>query len=93
MHSAARLTKRVVSFFALILLLAAAVSAAEKPRLQVDDYAIQAVVTPQNHQIKAVARVRLTALDDISIAIFTLHNGLKPTRVLDATGEPLPAAR
>jgi aminopeptidase N len=75
------------------MLLAAAGYAAEKPRIQVDDYAIQAVVTPQNHQIKATARVRFTALDDISIAVFTLHNGLKPARVLDATGEVLSAER
>jgi aminopeptidase N len=75
------------------MLSAAAGFAAERQRLQVDDYAIQAVVTPQNHQLKAIARVRFTALDDITIATFTLHNGLKATRVVDATGEPLTAER
>ena len=93
MHSVARTSGRVVLSIALIMLLAAAVFAAEKPRLQVDDYAIQAVITPQNHQIRAVARVKFTALDDITIAIFTLHNGLKPTRVVSATGETLTAER
>ncbi len=75
------------------MLLASGVFGAEKPRIQVDDYAIQAVITPQNHQIRAVARVKLTALDDITIAVFTLHNGLKPTRVVSATGESLTAER
>jgi Peptidase family M1 domain/Tetratricopeptide repeat-like domain len=93
MHSVARFSMRVVSSIALLMLLAAVVSAAEKPRLQVNDYAIQAVVIPQNHQIKAIARVKFTALDDISIAVFTLHNGLKPTRVLGPTGEELTAER
>ncbi len=93
MHSAARFSKRVVSSIALIMLLTSAVSAADKARLQVDDCAVQVVVMPQTHQIKAIARVRFTAQDDISIAIFTLHNGLKPTRVLDATGETLSAER
>ena len=67
--------------------------AAEKQRLQVNDYAIQAVVSPQTHQIKAQARVRFTALDDITIAIFELHNALRPTRVLDASGQPLSVER
>ncbi len=92
MHSAARLTKRVL-YIALLTVLATGAYAVEKQRLQVDDYAIQAVVTPQTHQIKAIARVRFTALDDITIAIFTLHNGLKPTRVIDPTGETLSAER
>ena len=53
----------------------------------------QAVVTPQTHQIKALARVKFTALDDINIASFELHNALRPTRVLDANGQPLSAER
>ena len=93
MHSGAA---RILGRFILISLLAYLVPAsfaAERQRIKVDDYAIQAVVTPQNHQIKAVARVKFTALDDITIATFTLHNGLKPTRVLDATGQSLSAER
>jgi hypothetical protein len=67
--------------------------AADRQRLQVDDEAIQAAVAPQTHQLKAIARVKFTALDDITIATFTLHNGLRPIRVLDPTGEPLSAER
>jgi aminopeptidase N len=93
MHRAARISQRVVYSIAFLTLLATAAYGAEHQRLQVDDYAIQAIVTPQTHQIKAIARVRFTALDDITIAIFTLHNGLKPTRVIDPTGETLSAER
>ena len=58
-----------------------------------DDYVIQAVVNPQNHQLKAEARVKFTALDDINIATFDLHNELRPTRVVDANGQSLSAER
>ncbi|MDR3747421.1 MAG: M1 family aminopeptidase [Acidobacteriota bacterium] len=67
--------------------------AVEKPRIQVNDVAVHAVVTPQTHQIKAQARVKFTALDDITIAVFELHNALRPTRVLDAGGTALPVER
>jgi Peptidase family M1 domain/TPR repeat len=67
--------------------------AVEKQRIEVNDYAIQAVVSPQTHQIKAEARVRFTALDDITIAVFELHNALRPTRVLEAGGQPLSVER
>ena len=93
MHSAARFFGRVLFSIALLVCFATASFAAERQRLQVDDYAIQAIVSPQNHQLKAVARVKFTALDDITIASFTLHNGLKPTNVYDATGQPLTAER
>ena len=58
-----------------------------------NDYVIQAVVTPQTHQLKAQAQVKFTALEDINIATFELHNALRPTRVLDAEGQTLSAER
>jgi hypothetical protein len=67
--------------------------AAEKPRIQVNDYIIHIVLSPQTHQLKAQARVKFTALDDINIATFELHNALRPTRVLDMSGQTLPAER
>ncbi len=67
--------------------------AAEKPRIQVNDYIIHVVVTPQTHQLKAQARVKFTALEDINIATFELHNALRPTRVIDTSGQSLPVER
>jgi hypothetical protein len=92
MQIAARSLVRVVLVLSVFSLVSPCF-AAEKQRLEVKDYAIQAVVSPQTHQIKAEARVRFTALDDITIAIFELHNALRPTRVLDASGQPLSAER
>ena len=93
MQSAVRLFRRIFFPIAILALLATSAPAADRARIQVDDCAIQAIVLPQTHQLKAIARIKFTALDDITIATFTLHNGLKPTRVLDATGQALTAER
>src|ERR1700692_595783 len=67
--------------------------AAEKARLRVDDYQIQAELTPHLHQISARATVKFTALQDLSVAVFELHNALRVTRVLDEKNQPLSAER
>ena len=92
MYSATRALGRVVLVLSLALLTTASF-AADRQRIQVDSYIIQAVVTPETHQLKAVAQVKFTAMDDISIATFLLHNGLRPTRVLDSDGQVLSAER
>ena len=83
------------SFLVLFLafLLTTAALAAEKPRLRVDDYQIQAELTPHLHQISARATVKFTALQDLNVAVFELHNGLRVTKVVDATNKPLSAER
>ncbi len=67
--------------------------AAEKPRLRVDDYQIEAELTPHLHRISAKATVKFTALQDLNVAIFELNNGLRVTKVTDAKGQPLSAER
>src|SRR5437879_4174959 len=83
------------SFFVLFLafFLTTAAMAAEKPRRRVDDYQIQAELTPHLHQISARAAVKFTALQDLNVAVFELHNGLRVTKVLDASNKPLSAER
>ena len=80
---------------ALLLLIFAAMPcwAAEKARLRVDDYQIEAELTPHLHQISAKAKVRFTALQDLNTAIFELHNGIRVTKVLDEKDQPLAAER
>src|SRR5208283_2124733 len=81
-------------FLVLLLSLAAIPSwGAEKIRLHVDDYQIEAELTPHLHQISARAKVKFTALQDLNTAIFELHNGLRVTRVLDDSNHPLSAER
>ena len=62
-------------------------------RLRVDDYQIDAELIPHAHKITAQTKVKFTALEDLNIATFELHNALRVTKVLDAAGKPLSAER
>ena len=77
----------------LLLLVAHPLWAAEKARLRVDNYQIEATLEPHLHQISARAKVRFTALQDLSVASFELHNDLRVTKVLDEKNQPLSAER
>src|ERR1700724_2034257 len=77
----------------LLVLLAIPSRAAEKARLRVDDYRIEAELDPHLHQITARAKVKFTALQDISVAVFELHNDLRVTKVTDEKNQPLSAER
>jgi aminopeptidase N len=82
------------SLVLLVLALVALPSrAAEKTHLRVDDYQIEVELTPHLHQISAQAKVKFTALQDLSVAVFELHNDLRVTRVLDEHDQPLSAER
>src|SRR5947209_19990601 len=85
--------RRLCAFvFIVSALLALPAFAAEKPRVQVESYAINADLNPKTHHLIAAARLRFTALDDINSASFELNNALRP-RVLDSAGKPLPIER
>ncbi|HEV2401327.1 MAG TPA: M1 family aminopeptidase [Candidatus Sulfotelmatobacter sp.] len=77
----------------LLLLLPRPAGAAEKARLRVDDYQIEATLEPHLHQITAKAKVKFTAMQDLNVAIFELHNDLRVTKVLDEKNQPLSAER
>lgn len=76
-----------------LLPIAQSARAEEKPRIQAEDYTIEATVSPQTHMLTAHAVVKFVALDDISIASFELHNALRVTKVTDEHGNVLPAER
>jgi tetratricopeptide (TPR) repeat protein len=80
-------------FLALLLLITVPSWATEKARLRVDDYQIEAELTPHLHQISARAKVKFTALQDLNVAVFELNNGMRVTKVLDANNRPLAAER
>ena len=77
----------------LLVLTALPSLAAEKARLRVDDYQIEATLEPHLHQITARAKVKFTALQDLSVAVFELHNDLRVTKVTDEKGQQLSAER
>ena len=76
-----------------LLLFAMPSWAAEKSRLRVDDYQIQAELQPHLHQITARVKVKFTALQDLNVAVFELHNDLRVTKVVDEKNQPLSAER
>jgi hypothetical protein len=89
-----RRRRAVTSFLALLILLVSLPAwAAEKTRLRVDDYQIDAELTPHTHKISARAKVKFTALEDINAATFELHNGLRVNKVTDGAGQTLSVER
>lgn len=75
--------------FVLVFVLFATAFAAERPRLRADDYVIDAAITPRSHHLRAIAKVKFTALDDITSAIFELHNALRVNHVTGPNGEKM----
>jgi tetratricopeptide (TPR) repeat protein len=80
-------------FSALVFVLGASSLAAERPRIKVDSYVINAEIQPATHKLIARAKVNFTALDDIAVATFELNNALRPTKIVDADNHPLSAER
>jgi len=93
MSIARRPLGRVLICLSCLLALALPAGAAEKPRIRVDDYQIEAELQPKLHRLVAHSRVKFTALEDISVATFELHNALRPTRIADSEGHVLSAER
>src|SRR6476646_6231072 len=92
-HVTLRRGRKHAAFVFGLLLLSSAGWAAEKTHFRADDYQIDAVLSPHEHKITARAKVKITALDDLNIATFQLHNDLRLTKVTDATGKALTADR
>jgi Peptidase family M1 domain len=84
---------RVLAIVLLCFPAAVPAFAAEKLHFHADDYQIDAALNPHEHKIAARAKVKITALDDLNIATFQLHNDLRLTKVTDGAGKPLNAER
>src|SRR5215467_11079555 len=93
-HATLRRGRDLAAFVFGLLLLTSAGWAAEKTHFCADDYQIDAVLSPHDLKIAARAKVKITALDDLNVATFQLHNDLRVTKVTDVTGKaPLTADR
>src|SRR5438045_4152157 len=92
---APRRCRRELTYFLAFVLAALCMPAraAEKVRFHADDYQIDAVLSPHEHKILARTKVKITALEDLNIATFQLHNDLRVTKVSDAAGKPLTTDR
>jgi outer membrane receptor for Fe3+-dicitrate len=77
-----------------LLVAAAAMAQQTRSRIDVDQYTIEADVSPNTQSLSAKATVRFTPLDDnITSAAFELNNALNVSRVVDAQGKQIPASR
>jgi len=65
----------------------------QRPRLDVDNYTIDAQVDPAGQTIRATAKVRFTPLDDATSLSFELNNALTLDSVTDDAGRQVPASR
>ena len=81
--------RRAVSAILIVIAAAVALPAWAAERIRVDNYVIDAELVPKAHRLNARARVSFTALEDISVATFELHNALRPTRVINEAGQTL----
>jgi aminopeptidase N len=95
MHCPARRRNRaaVYTFAVLLVFSCLPAWAAEKARIRVDDYQIDAELTPHTHRLAARAKVKFTALDNTDVANFELHNDLRVTKVVDEAGKSVSAER
>jgi tetratricopeptide (TPR) repeat protein len=87
--------RRLLALFSTLLFVLLSISqlwAAERVRLRVDNYIIDAELVPQTHRLIAHAKVTFTALDNLNSASFELHNDLRP-RVTDEDGKPCSVER
>jgi predicted negative regulator of RcsB-dependent stress response len=92
MHLRSRPVSRAFYLYLIVLLSfigARPAEAAEKARMRVEDYQIDAELLPQSHKLTARAVVKITALEDLSVASFQLNNSLRITKLMDAANKPL----
>jgi tetratricopeptide (TPR) repeat protein len=92
MHS--KTVLRALAAIAIPALLAAQDKSGKRPRIDVENYVIDAEINPHTQAINASVKVRFLPLDnDVSSASFELNSALNITRVVDEAGHQIPASR
>jgi len=75
-------------------LLAPAQDRRNSSRIDIEQYTIEAEVTPNTSSIAAKATVKFTPIDDnVTSASFELNNALNVSRVVDGQGKQITASR
>ncbi len=96
-HPAAGI-RRLFCFSTALVLLILAVQALQaqtssRPLLDVQSYEIDALVDPISRTLQSRTTVHFIARDEISEAIFELHNGLTVSQITDIDGNVVPHSR
>src|SRR5258706_5224793 len=65
-----------------------------RARIDVEQYTVEADISPNTGAINAKVAIRFTPIDDnVSSASFELNNALNVSKVVDAAGKQIPASR
>jgi Tfp pilus assembly protein PilF len=85
---------RTLAALSLALAASAAMAQDRRSRIDVEQYTIDAEISPATQSLTAKASVRIMPLDDnTTSAAFELNNALNVSRVVDDTGKQIPASR
>src|SRR6185503_18156875 len=84
---------KLLSLVAVVATTVLAQGQPQRPRMDVNDYTIDAQVDPSAQTIRATAKVRFTPLDDLTSVSFELNNALNLDSVTDEAGRQVPASR
>lgn len=85
---------RALAAIAIPALVVAQDKGVKRPRIDVENYVIDAEINPHTQAINASVKVRFLPLDnDISSASFELNTALNVTRVVDEAGQQISASR
>ncbi len=63
------------------------------PRIEVQNYTIDADINPRTQSIVATAKLNFTPLEDATDAVFDLNNALTVSKAVDGSGKPLQTER
>lgn len=88
-----RSTAVLFSFVALFATTSARASIPLRPQIDVTNYVIHAQIDPATNHLTATVNVSFQTLDDLSVLIFGLNNGLQVTKVTDGQGKTLTSER
>jgi len=89
------MVKRPIAFCLALFAAFATAHAAIPLRQQIDitNYVIHAEIDPATNHLTATVNVSFQTLDDLSVVIFGLNNGLQVTKVTDGKGQTLTTER
>jgi tetratricopeptide (TPR) repeat protein len=76
-----------------LLLVLCARAQDQHPRIQVQNYTINADINPRTQSIAATAKLNFTPLEDANEAVFELNNALTVSKAVDGSGRPLETSR
>jgi aminopeptidase N len=77
----------------LVLVVCAWAQEPQRPRIEVQNYMIEADINPRTQSIAATAKVNFMPLDDANEAVFELNNALTVSKAVDGSGKPLETSR